>query len=621
MIDRAKKAFPAIFVIPCLAFAAAATRAAEPGAGAAWVADAVFYQIFPERFSNGDAANDPTRASLEEETPASWRLSPWTGDWYQRDAWERELGGDFFEHGVFHRRYGGDLQGVIDRLDYLRNLGITAIYFNPVFHARSLHKYDGSSFHHIDPHFGPDPAGDLALMEEESADPASWKWTAADRLFLTLLEKAHERGIRVVIDGVFNHTGKDFFAFRDLCRRQAGSPYADWYVVEAFDDPTTAENEFRYEGWWGLATLPLFADAANSPDLHPGPKDYIFAITKRWMDPNGDGNTADGIDGWRLDVASDVPAGFWRDWNAHVRRLNPAAYTVAEEWGEAGEFLENTCFDAVMNYYGFAFPAKGFLIDGKLSASGAVAQLRDRLQAHPRRVQERMLNLIDSHDTDRVASMIVNGGREGYAEAERFDYDTGVSPRGTPDYDLRKPADDERRIQRMVTLLQMTFPGAPMIYYGTEAGMWGADDPCDRMPMVWPDMRFAFQAADPRGRPRQGDRVGFDQSLFDFYRAAIALRQQCPPLRRGSIEFLEPVDEAGFLAFRRSLDGDVLFVGFNRGEKPYSWTLPLPAGRIARQVFTASGDFDQVIVRNAALRATISLPGREGVVIRLVEKE
>jgi cyclomaltodextrinase len=604
-----------------LGFPAVGATAAEPSPGAAWVADAVFYQIFPERFANGDRANDPTRESLEEEMPASWRISPWTGDWYERDEWEQELGGDFFEHGVFHRRYGGDLQGVIDRLDYLQNLGINAIYFNPVFHARSLHKYDGSSFHHVDPHFGPDPAGDLEIMAEETADPATWKWTAADRLFLDLLEKAHARGIRVVIDGVFNHTGKDFFAFRDLRQRQAASAYADWYVVKGFDDPGTPDNEFRYEGWWGVETLPLFADSEDGGDLHPGPKDYIFAITRRWMDPDGDGDPADGIDGWRLDVASDVPAAFWRDWNAHVRRLNPAAYTVAEEWGEAAEFLAETGFDAVMNYHGFAFPVKGYLIDGTLSASGAVAQLRERLAAHPRRVQEQMLNLVDSHDTDRVASMIVNGGRGGYEQADRFDYDIGVSPRGEPGYEVRRPTGDERRIQRMVALMQLTFPGAPMLYYGTEAGMWGADDPCDRMPMVWPDMRFAPQRADPRGRPRQADEVAFDQSLFDFYRAAIAFRRQHRTLRHGSIEFLEPDDDAGFLGFRRELGDDGLLVGFNRGGAAHEWSIPLPAGRIARQVFTASGEFDKVVVRNQSGRAVVSLPGREAVVIRLATEE
>jgi len=142
-----------------------------------WAKDAVFYQIFPERFRNGDPSNDPTRASIElaEQAPDSWHIMPWTGDWYARADWEKEMGDDFYD-SVFHRRYGGDLQGVIDRLDYLNDLGINTIYFNPIFYARSLHKYDGASFHHIDPYFGPDPDGDLAMIaDEDGFDPASWR--------------------------------------------------------------------------------------------------------------------------------------------------------------------------------------------------------------------------------------------------------------------------------------------------------------------------------------------------------------------------------------------------------------------------------------------------------------
>ncbi len=286
-----------------------------------WAADAVFYQIFPERFANGDPNNDPTRDTLEfpDGVPDSWQLSPWTGDWYVRADWERKLGPNFFENGVFHRRYGGDLQGVLERLDYLEMLGINAIYFNPLFYARSLHKYDGNSFHHIDPYFGPNPKGDLALMAKETSDPKSWQWTAADKLFLELLRQAHARQIRIVIDGVFNHTGRDFFAFADLRERQQDSPYRDWYIVQAYDDPATPRNEFRYKGWWGVETLPEFADSDEADNLHAGPKRYVLDSTRRWMDPNGDGDPSDGVDGSRLDVANEVPPGFWREWNALVR--------------------------------------------------------------------------------------------------------------------------------------------------------------------------------------------------------------------------------------------------------------------------------------------------------------
>ncbi len=582
-----------------------------------WVADAVFYQVFPERFANGDPTNDPGRDSLEAEVPSSWAVSPWTGDWYARAAWERELGPDFFEHGVFHRRYGGDLQGLLDRLDYLQDLGVTAIYLNPVFEARSLHKYDGNSFHHVDRHFGPDPAGDLALMGTETADPATWKWTAADRLFLTLLREAHARGMRVVLDGVFNHTGRDFFAFADLRTRGRASPYAGWYTILAEDDPATPENEFRYQCWWGIDTLPEFADTADGKDLGPGPKDYVLAITRRWMDPDGDGDPSDGIDGWRLDVAREVPVAFWRDWHALVQQLNPEAYTVAEEWDEASGFLNAADFDATMNYYGFSFPVKGFLIDGSLPASKAVAAFEERLAAHPASRRYAMLNLIDGHDTDRVASMIVNAGRRPYEQPQRFDFDVAVSPRYHADYSLRKPTARERRIQRMVALMQMTFVGAPMVYYGTEAGMWGADDPCDRMPMVWPGMEFAVQEADPRGREREPAMVGFDESLFRFYRAAIELRRAHPALRRGRIEFLSADDASGFLAFERADSEERLIVGFNRGDTPYSWRVPTPMGATLKPVFSSFGEPGQIELEADGGETVVTLQPLEAVVLQV----
>jgi glycosidase len=586
-----------------------------------WVADAVFYQLFPERFANGDPTNDPTRESLEGPVPESWKITPWPGDWYARADWERELGANFYENGVFHRRYGGDLQGVIDRLDYLQQLGVNAIYFNPVFYARSLHKYDGSAFHHIDPHFGPDPAGDLKQMADETSDPKSWHWTAADKLFLEMLRQAHARGIRVIIDGVFNHTGRDFFAFADLLKKQADSPYKDWYLVQTFDDPSTPQNEFRYRGWWGVESLPEFADDADRSDLNAGPKQYVFDVTARWMDPDDNGDPSDGIDGWRLDVANEVPTGFWKDWHQHVRRLNPDAYTVAEVWDDASRFLADARFTATMNYYGFSMPAKGYLIDNVLTPSEAVLQLSGRRTAYAEPMQRSLLNLIDSHDTDRLSSMIVNAGRRPYEQPAKFDYDTGVSPRYATDYDVRKPTDAERRIQRMVALLQMTYVGAPMIYYGTEAGMWGADDPCDRMPMVWPELTYAAQAADPLGRPREADAVAFDESLFGYYRAAIELRKQIPALRRGSIKFLRADDKSRFLAFERADAQDTVLVGFNRGAANFDWEVPLAAGQSVAQVFTASGEIDSFPIRKQPGGAVVTVPACDAVVLELSGKE
>jgi glycosidase len=339
------------------------------------------------------------------------------------------------------------------------------------------------------------------------------------------------------------------------------------------------------------------------------------------MDPDGNGDPSDGIDGWRLDVATEVPTAFWRDWHDHVRRISPECYTVAEVWDDARDFLAEGGFTATMNYYGFALPIKGFLIDGVLTPSEAVLQLNGRRTAYPLAMQQVLQNLVDSHDTDRLASMIVNAGRRPYAQPARFDYDVGVSPRYVADYDVRKPTAIERRIQRMVGLLQMTYVGAPMIYYGTEAGMWGGDDPCDRMPMVWPEMAYEPQQADPLGRPRAADVVEFDDALFHYYRAAIDLRKQVPALRRGSIEFLRADDKARFLAYKREDAMDAALVGFNRGDADYRWEIPLAPGESVAQVFTASGDVAKFPIEKKADAAIVVVPACDAVVLELRRKQ
>ena len=543
-----------------------------------WAADAVFYQIFPERFRNGDSNNDPTLTSLDrrDDVPATWTVSSWTGDWYARADWEVAAGDNFYDT-VLRRRYGGDLAGVIDRLDYLAELGINAIYFNPLFYARSLHKYDGNTFHHIDPYFGPDPDGDLEAIGAETADPSTWTWTSADRLFLDLLDAARARGIRIIIDGVWNHTGRDFFAFRDVRRLGQASEYRDWYVIESWDDPSTPEDEFDWRGWWGYKPLPEFADTPDGEDLQPGPKQYVFDATRRWMDPDGDGDPSDGIAGWRLDVVPDMPIGFWLDWNEHVRSINPAAYTVAEIWELAADEVARGGFSATMNYYGFAMPVKGFLADNMMSGKAFVDMLGTRLEQYPRANRVAMLNLVDSHDTPRIASMIVNRESD-YSEPHVFDYDRDSSPRNHLDYRVRKPRPDERRIQRMIALLQATFVGAPMIYYGTEAGMWGADDPDDRMPMVWEDLAFEPQTADPHGRAREPDPVAFDEELYDFYRRAFKLRHGWDVLRRGDFQPVGVSDNTASFAFVRTLGSESAVVAMNRSADSSLITIPMPDG-------------------------------------------
>ena len=603
-----------LFLLTLFALACDARAAAQDSRGnPAWAAEAIFYQIFPERFRNGDPKNDPTRDSLETPVKAGpdWKISPWTADWYARDDWEKALGPDFYKHGVFERRYGGDLQGVIEKLDYLADLGINCIYFNPVFYARSMHKYDGSSFHHIDPYFGPDPQGDFAIMAKETADSRTWKWTAADRLFLDVVKQCHSREIRVVIDGVFNHTGRDFFAFKDIRQNGAKSPYKDWYVVAIFDDAKTKRNEFGYKGWWGHASLPVFSESKDRKDMHPAPKAYVFEATKRWMAP--DGKAENGIDGWRLDVADERPAKFWADWNAHVRQLNPNAYTTAEIWKNAAELVTKGGFSASMNYNAFTIPVKGFLVDNNVIPSKFAKMVEERRRQFPAPVAAVMQNLMDSHDTDRVASMVVNGEGTVYPNADQIEFNSNNDARASKTYKIRKPNDRERQIQRLVVLMQMTYVGAPMIYYGTESGMWGGHDPDDRMPMVWADMKYDPQAIDPRGVEREADPVEFDQELFDFYKRAIALRRGSEALNHGDFTVLATDDVQRTMAFTRRSPKETMVVVLNRGDQNATIDLHVSAARI-KPIFVTQGELTAVQTQSSREGAEIALPPLTGVV-------
>ncbi len=247
----------------------AGAQVSMPGQSAVpeWAKKAVWYQIFPERFRNGDRANDPTAIDAQAGNPL-WRVSPWTSDWYEIQPWEKsgesrdaalvgKVSNKFYDV-VFDRRYGGDLEGVIDELPYLRELGINALYFNPVFESPSLHKYNTASYAHIDHNFGPDPTGDLKIMSEENPnDPSTWKWTSADMEFLKLVKEAHGMGMKVIIDGVFNHVGTDFWAFRDVKKNQQKSKYKDWFVIKSWTDSAKG-TKFDYAGWWGVKSLPIF---------------------------------------------------------------------------------------------------------------------------------------------------------------------------------------------------------------------------------------------------------------------------------------------------------------------------------------------------------------------------
>ena len=529
----------------------------------AWAKDAVWYQIYPERFRNGDPSNDPTRAEVTARR--EWRISSWTNDWYQLQPGERQSRHGFYST-VNERRYGGDLQGVIDKLDYLSSLGINTIYLNPIFEAYSHHKYDASTLHHVDNNFGPDPQGDLELMRHEDFMADSWKWSAADKLFLKLLKEAHRRHIRVIIDGVFNHVGTRFGPFQDVVKNQQKSNYSGWFKILKWDDPATPGNEFDYQGWWGFKGLPEFKQDTNG--LVAGPRDYIFKITRRWMDPNGDGDPSDGVDGWRLDVANQIAQPFWRDWRKLVKSLNPQAIIIGEIWDDASPWLKGDEFDSVMNYR-FAKAGVSFFIDTDsrhLSVSQFDRVLARERQGYPREVDYALLNLYDSHDTDRLASMIKNPNR---------DYDHDGSPRSNPNYDISKPTERNRKVQRLMALFQATYVGAPMIYYGTEAGMWGADDPDDRKPMVWADLNYEAESADPLNRPRHRDIVAFDSDLFDWYQRLFRIRHQEKALCEGNFRTLLTDDSQQLYAFERALKGESIIVVLNNNWDEQTATLDL----------------------------------------------
>lgn len=517
-----------------------------------WAEGIVWYQIFPERFRDGDPGNQANRERAKG--PEGWQITKWTQDWYKRDQWEKDYSDDFYAT-VRERRYGGDLQGVIDKLDYLKELGVGAIYFNPVFDAQSMHKYDASYYHHIDRNFGPDPEGDvIQFQSEDPGDPSTWHWTSADSLFLQLIEEAHKRDLKVVIDGVWNHTGTEFWAFQDLVENQETSPYKDWYIVNSFDDPGTPDtNEFDYEGWWGFKGLPVYREQDET--LFQPIREHIFAVTSRWMDPDGDGDPSDGIDGWRLDVAEEVGKEFWKKWHTLVREINQEAITVAEIWTDkAKEFINADLFTSVMNYR-FAYAAKDLLIDDKISTYEFVKRLQQIENDYPEEAVHVLQNLMDSHDTARLASFTVNQGIE---------YEGESHPRDG--FKVRKPNADERKLQKLVALFQFTWKGAPMIYYGTEAGMWGADDPDDRKPMVWNDMIYEPETHHPFGQDRPNDDTNFDLELFDYYRSLIHLRNRSDVLKFGEAEILDHFPQKKMVIYKRSLSGEEIFVILNRSD-------------------------------------------------------
>ena len=475
-----------------------------------WVKHAVFYQIFPDRFCR----------SPRLQHPPGTRFQPWGTPPTKRGF------------------QGGDLLGIVDRLDYLAELGVTALYLNPIFSSASNHRYHTFDYMQVDPLLG----GEAAFRE--------------------LLDEAHKRAMRVVIDGVFNHTGRGFWAFHHILETGKNSPYLDWFCVR--DWPLrpyqySEEKPHNYAAWWEIPALPKL-NVSN-----PGVRQHLLEVARHWIEF--------GADGWRLDVPEEIndPL-FWQEFREVVKETNPDAYTVGEIWHEAEEWLRGDRFDAVMNYvfsraaYGY-FGAEtlrrdyrpgGFDIE-KLDTPAFAAALEKMLTRYDWQVVTSQLNLLNSHDTAR-SLWTLNGDSSGV---------------------------------RLCVLLQMTLPGAPCIYYGEEIGMSGGPDPACRGAFPWEaGERAATQERntppDPEGAGRRDQQL-WDGELLDFYRQAVRLRHSHPALRAGAYKTLLAADDIfGFSrsscggrrpshsqADNASPNGNRLLVLFNRAKSTARLALPL----------------------------------------------
>ena len=516
-----------------------------------WAKDATWYQVMVERFRDGDPGNDPEP------------VQPWTAPWYDASPWEGQDGQSFYKYFIFDRHYGGDLQGLKEKLPYLKDLGVDAIYLNPVFQATTHHKYNATDYRHIDEHYGSGKSDfEETIAKEDLSDPTTWTWSKSDLVFLDFLKEAKSQGFRVILDGVFNHVGTDHPAFLDVKERGIESPFADWFSVRSWDP-------FEYDGWAGFGELPAFRKSPEHGLASRSLRDHIFEVTRRWMDPDGDGDPSDGIDGWRLDVPEEVPMSFWIEWCEHVRSINPDAYIVGEIWQAKPEWLDGRTFDAVMNYP-FAEIAFAWIGDreNKIPASEAARRFEEHRETYPAEVTYALQNLVDSHDTDRLVSKLHNPDRP---------FDSGNREQDDPTYDGSKPPPEAYARARLIALLQMTSPGAPMIYYGDEVGMWGSDDPNNRKPMLWKDLEPYAES---------GQEV-MDEHLA-FYRDAIALRKDHPALRTGSISTILTDDDQDVMAFVRENENEEVLVVMNAGENIATISLPI-AGDGWSPVFGGQG--------------------------------
>lgn len=540
-----------------------------------WAEGAVWYHIVVDRFRNGNPNNDPVKKEVVGDRAADWQIHPWASDWYKRQVWETSRQQDFHKL-VRDRRYGGDLLGVLEGLQYLQNLGVDVICLSPVFEAPSAFKYDFATLHHVDNNFGSNPREDLKNISKEKESASDWKWTSADRQLADVVLQAHELDMKVVLEVAFNYCGRDFWAFKDVIENQQQSRYKDWFVIHAWDDPATPDTvEFDYASWQNDDNFPLFRHDENG--LVPPVREYIFDSTRRWMELKTAQNDHAPIDGWYVKNVDEVAIPFWRDWLALVREINSEAAVVSEAITPALGGVSYPRFDGITNYPLMSLIHDFFVENAlELTVSEFDRRLSELRRDHPRSHRNAMITPIDDLQTGRIASLLRNAARDRmHFVASGFTH--GYEKKIKVDvYDPRPPGEEQRRVQKLLTLFQMTYIGSPLINYGSENGMWGAG-PDAFKPMLWPAIVYedesyaSFKSVrDERARNR------FNNDLFRFYRKLIEIRRHHGALRHGSVRKFLVDDAQKLYAFSRQYKQDEVLVILNTDDREHTLTIASP---------------------------------------------
>ena len=506
-----------------------------------WAKGAVMYQIFTDRFYNGDKSNDVETNEYYYIGDYSQRVTNW--DKYPANMGVREF-------------YGGDLQGVMDKLDYLQDLGVEVVYFNPLFVSPSNHKYDIQDYDYIDPHYGKivDDGGEVlpnGVTDNSQATKYKKRTTglknleASNELFIKLVEELHRRGMKVILDGVFNHCGS-FNKWMDRERIYEGeadyepgayvsadSPYRSYFRFFK-EGPENWPYNGNYDGWWGHDTLPKL-NYEDSVKL----ENYILYIGRKWVSPPYN------VDGWRLDVAADLGRSneynheFWQKFRRAVKDANPNALILAEHYGDPSDWLKGDEWDTVMNYDAFMEPVTWFLTG---------------MEKHSDEAREELLGNIDNFIgsmAHHMSNMLTPSLQVAMNELSNHDHSRFLTRTnhmvGRVEHLGPEAANEyvNKAVMREAVVMQMTWVGAPTVYYGDEAGVCGFTDPDNRRTYPW-------------GHE--------DQELIAFHKEAIRIHKEHPALKTGSLKILG--GEENILSYARFKGHDrIIVVINNRSER------------------------------------------------------